>query len=165
MKITGIDLKGKGGLKMETLDEQRKRKTHSELINITCEFFRRRAWACLTEVTVWNHNVIPDIISVKRNYLRKSISIFEIKISRADFLSDVRKQKYLKSMPFASKFYYVCPWDLIQPEEVPDGIGLYYVEDKYTGVCVKSAKAKKVILSENVLWSMILSFEKNLQRY
>jgi hypothetical protein len=155
---------------METLDEQRKRKTHSELINITCEFFRRRVWACLPEVKVWNHSVnsaidvIPDIIAIKRDYLRKSISIFEIKISRADFLSDVRKQKYLKSMPFASKFYYVCPWDLIQPEEVPDGIGLYYVEDKYTGVCVKSAKAKKVILSENVLWSMILSFEKNLRR-
>jgi hypothetical protein len=155
---------------METLDELREAKTHTELINITCEFFRRRVWACLPEVRVWNHSVysvidvIPDIIAIKRDYLRKSISIFEIKISRADFLSDVRTQKYLKSLPFANKFYYVCPWNMIQPEEVPDGIGLYYIKDKYTGVCVKSAKAKKVILSEDVLWSMILSFEKNLRR-
>ena len=88
------------------------------------------------------------------------MSIFEVKVSRGDFLQEVRNKKYQKSLAIAEKFYYACPDGLIKPEEVPEGCRLYYLMDGYS-VCVKAAKTNKVVeLTEDLLWSIILSFEK-----
>jgi len=142
--------------------------THAEAIDKVCRFFRTAQWACFPEVSLnlydpqkWvciGQLPIPDVIAIKRNFKRKSIAIFEVKVSRADFLQEVRKKEFLKSVPFADKFYYACPDGLIKPEEVPQGCGLYYIMDGYC-VCVKCARAQKVELTVDTLWSIILSYE------
>ena len=46
---------------------------------------------------------------------------YEIKVRRADFLNDNKWQAYL---PLCHQFYFVTPKNLIQLEELPEGIGL-----------------------------------------
>src|SRR5690606_29343051 len=54
---------------------------------------------------------------------------YEIKISRADFLKDRRKQKHSTPEAGANFFYYVCPKDLIKKEDVDPKYGLIYVSE------------------------------------
>lgn len=51
---------------------------------------------------------------------------FEIKISRSDYLQDAKKEKHSLDRG-ANYFYYVCPYNLIQPSEVRKGYGLIYI--------------------------------------
>lgn len=53
---------------------------------------------------------------------------FEIKISRADYFTDAKKDKH-KECNGANYFYYVCPKDLITKKEVDKKYGLIYVSE------------------------------------
>ena len=60
--------------------------------------------------------------------MRKSWSPFttvgyEVKVARSDFLRDDKWQAYL---PATHEFYFVCPRKLIDPRELPDGVGLLW---------------------------------------
>lgn len=55
---------------------------------------------------------------------------FEIKISRSDFLSEVKKpSKRRQAMAFSNKFYFVAPAGLLKPEEIPCDSGLMEVTE------------------------------------
>lgn len=58
---------------------------------------------------------------------------FEIKVSRADFLIDAKKQKHVECKG-ANYFYYVCPEGLIHPDEVDKRYGLLYVHPSPNGL-------------------------------
>ena len=147
--------------------------THKEAIDRMCGCLRQYGWRCFPEVQIGSYgDVIPDIIAIKRSYKKKSIAIFEIKVSRSDFKSEMRNRKYMKSLPFADKFYYACPDGLIDVEDLPPQAGLYYISDTlieipyanetvryYQCDCMRNALASKVELNEDMLWSIILSFE------
>lgn len=68
----------------------------------------------------------PDIIAVNRtlNIYGLEPHIYEIKVSRSDFLQDVRTEKYKKYLGYAHKFYYAVPYGLVEKEEVPKELGL-----------------------------------------
>jgi hypothetical protein len=81
-----------------------------------------------------------DLVSVTKSGV---IFEFEIKISRSDFLADLKKQraKHLVegtrtafwtdrviNVPRPNFFFYVCPPDLIKAIEVPDYAGLIYAD-------------------------------------
>lgn len=54
---------------------------------------------------------------------------FEVKLSHSDFLADNRKsekQAEIKAGRGPAQFWYVCPKDIISPEEVPSYAGLAY---------------------------------------
>lgn len=52
----------------------------------------------------------------------------EIKVSRSDFLADVRSpEKQAPWRALAHRHAFACPEGLIRPDEVPDGSGLLYV--------------------------------------
>src|SRR5262245_34079515 len=78
-----------------------------------------------------------DFLSLTRARL---LYEYEIKISRADFRADQRKEwKHGVCLSSAERavrpnvFYYVTPPDLVPPEEVPDYAGLLYVTDARYG--------------------------------
>ena len=51
--------------------------------------------------------------------------VHEVKVSRADFLSDLAKpEKRTSYAAIARALYYVTPAGLIKPEELPPGAGL-----------------------------------------
>lgn len=54
----------------------------------------------------------------------------EIKISRGDFLNEIKKpKKRLKALRYSNKFYFATPEGLIQASELPPEAGLLEVRD------------------------------------
>ncbi|MBU2177548.1 MAG: hypothetical protein KJ556_20850, partial [Gammaproteobacteria bacterium] len=52
---------------------------------------------------------------------------FEIKVSRSDFLSEIQSpQKHAWCRESFHYFFFVAPKDIIQVEELPDGVGWLY---------------------------------------
>lgn len=76
-----------------------------------------------------------DFVGVRRSGF---VDEFEIKMSRPDFLADFRKssdegEKHLLLMSgklVTNNFTFVCPTDLIKPDEIPEQYGLIYVSPK-----------------------------------
>lgn len=78
---------------------------------------------------------------------------YEIKLTHSDFLADkikVYKHKTMREGKGPSRFYYVCPENVIKIEEVPEYAGLAYfsrIEKKYdsynTITIVKEASRRK----------------------
>ena len=80
----------------------------------------------------------------------------EIKISRADFFNDKKKERkhqilegtyvlkeYEKAYPMRPNyFYYVVPEGLVKPEEIPPYSGLIYITEVYPYVSIKVAAPK-----------------------
>jgi hypothetical protein len=70
---------------------------------------------------------IPDVMG-----FRNEVScLIEVKVSRSDFLADKKKQfrKY-PMLGMGDWRFYLCPPDLIKPEELPSGWGLLYAKPK-----------------------------------
>ena len=47
-------------------------------------------------------------------------------MSRSDFLRDDKWDAYL---PVTHQFSFACPWEMIQPQELPEQVGLYWIRD------------------------------------
>lgn len=67
---------------------------------------RMDAWAMIKS---WAH---PRVIG------------YEVKLTRADFLSDHKMQRYL---PYCNEMYLVCPRGIVDPSEVNESTGLIFV--------------------------------------
>lgn len=83
-----------------------------------------------------------DVMSISKSGM---LYEFEVKISRSDFKADSKKNKdyfYADGLAtiWAPNFFnYVCPTDLIKPEEIHQSFGLYY----YDGVELTEIKKAK----------------------
>ena len=65
-----------------------------------------------------------DGLAIKRSWSNPAVTGYEIKISRSDFLND---EKYHNYKDYCNFFYFVCPPNLIKPEEIKDDTGLLWV--------------------------------------
>jgi hypothetical protein len=100
---------------------------------------------------------------------------YEIKISKSDFKQDFMKSNYhsgyynkkhdlIKSGKLANKFFFVCPENLIEIDEIPDYAGLIYNGNKI----IKPAKLiHKNLYPENRYrdLAILLAFRENNLRY
>jgi len=82
----------------------------------------------------------------------------EVKLTRADFLADLKKQKHSAfrcrfgtASRVPNKFYYACPWDVIQPEEVPDYAGLVWILNGANGIKTKIIKSAYTLSYESTV--------------
>lgn len=66
----------------------------------------------------------PDVYAIEKTYSALRARVFEVKVSRADFLSDVTSGKYLRYAAFAGSITFATPAGLISKDEVPKGCGL-----------------------------------------
>ena len=64
-----------------------------------------------------------DVWVCRSSYTRPAFIAYEIKVSRSDFLRDVKWRDYLD---YCTEFYFVCPRGLIDPKELPDEAGLLW---------------------------------------
>lgn len=70
-----------------------------------------------------------------------STQLIEAKVSRGDFLSDKNKLWRIRPAYGLGRYRsYICPIDLIKPEDLPEFWGLLYVNDK--GKIIEVVKAK-----------------------
>ena len=56
---------------------------------------------------------------------------YEVKVSRSDFRRDRKWPGYLQ---YCNLFYFVVPWGLIEPKEVPEEAGLCYLTKSQTAI-------------------------------
>ncbi len=70
------------------------------------------------------HTPRADVLSCRKSFSNPSFMIYEVKISRGDFLADVNKGKYRSYLEHCCQLYFAAPKGLIKKEEVPEGTGL-----------------------------------------
>lgn len=144
---------------------------HNELINLTVEVLRTDSRIVLPNLILGsmyvNYSSVPhaDIFSTDKSFTRPWYKIYEIKVSRSDFYSDVRSRKYMSYFPYCEELYFVAPKGLLRKDEIPEGCGLMiYNLDKKSLTTVRRAPVRECVLSEEVMRSIMLqNYSKNVQ--
>lgn len=87
--------------------------THSGLILDLCSTLEQANDYICNEVYAGSRFLekrpVPDVLRVRMSYTRPDFSIYEIKVSRADFMSDIRSDKWKTYLPYCSRFYFATP--------------------------------------------------------
>lgn len=78
---------------------------------------------------------------------------YEIKVSRSDFVNDNKWRNYLDC---CNEFYFVCPFGLIQPEEIPFDVGLCWVSKTETMIKIKRKAPHRPAIIPEGLWFQII---------
>lgn len=85
-----------------------------------------------------------DLVEIKPSYTRFCVSIYEIKVSRADFLNDIKTSKWRNYLPHCHRFYFATPTGLIDKKEIPEEAGWIACGDRGW----KTMKAAPVLQAE-----------------
>lgn len=102
--------------------------THSELIEISARFLKHQGyWMWLSEPSTTCVEK-PDLIAWKLDHSL----LLECKVSRADFLKDLKKPFRYDGTGMGNFRIYVAPRGLIKPKELPPFWGLIEVIDENT---------------------------------
>lgn len=70
-------------------------------------------------------NQRPDVYAMEKTYSRLDARVYEVKVSRADFLSDVTSGKWQGYLRWCNAVVFAVPEGLVKRDEVPAGCGLY----------------------------------------
>ena len=99
-----------------------------------------------------------DLWVMKRSYANPITWIYEIKVSRQDFLQDSKWQAYL---PYCTDFYFVAPYGIINVNEVPEQAGLLLSSKNGTRLyCKKKAPHRDVRIPDSVFKYILMSRSK-----
>ena len=99
---------------------------HDNLANLGAKWLKRQGFGVVTtDLTALGVRERADAIGFRST----CSTIIESKISRADFLKDSKKP-HRASGGLGLYRFYICPIDLIQPDELPSKWGLLYAEGK-----------------------------------
>ena len=108
------------------------------------DFFVTQCKSGPTTIAAKGALFIFDAIAIKKSWTRPCVTIYEIKVSRQDFLAD---EKWTAYKQFCNRFAFVCPRGLINPDELSNGCGLITYNPE-TGALYT---AKKSIFMDNPL--------------
>lgn len=72
----------------------------------------------------------PDILAINKSYKKWNPMVYEIKISKSDFLSDVKSGKWMQYLDFACGVTFAVPAGLVNKTEVPEQAGLIVRHDE-----------------------------------
>ena len=101
--------------------------THSDLCRLTAQRFVKMF--AIYETKIQGLPELPDVITWDGGW---STTVYEIKMSRADFLADFKKKCRQAERQCGDARYFICYGDFIKPEELPISWGLYwYIEGKF----------------------------------
>lgn len=113
--------------------------TESDVIRILYKHCTEQKMKFFSHVYRGSKGYILDGFAFTQAYRSMKTIGYEVKVSRKDFLHDKKWQNYL---PVCNTFYFVSPPEVIHKEDLPDGIGLYYVVDNSLK-CVKKTKKRE----------------------
>jgi len=161
--------------------EVSKKLNHYDLCKLTAEHFIKDFHLVIFEYQTLISYEHPDVLCFKDYSV-----LFEIKMSRQDFLKDAEKdcrvekqikyftsfkrnrfdkingikweqfgmQEFFQQSPHLGKLrYYVCEKDLISPDEIHNGFGLYYFNNGKFRKVKDSKTFKRDLYKENQLLS------------
>lgn len=119
-------------------------KEHRELKERACQYLLNQNYRLARMEKNCGYYGIADAWGI--NFQSLDTKIIEVKISRADFLSDKYKKNKIGWHTPAEKVYYLCPSGLIQPEEVGESVGLLWFNGSRL-INKKKAPFHKVLIS------------------
>ncbi len=96
-----------------------------ELANDLAQHIQSDLWMAWTEIPLGSiSSPQADVVAILKSFAHIRFLIYEIKVSRSDFLRDANSGKYTKYLQHCTQFYFACYKDLVKKEEVPVGCGL-----------------------------------------
>jgi hypothetical protein len=95
-----------------------------------------------------------DVITIKPSYNRFNLDIYEVKVTRSDFLQEIKKKKYEASLPHCNRFYFATTSGIAKAEEIPEGIG-WIVRGENGWSTVKAAKKRDVEFNQQMMLSLL----------
>lgn len=66
----------------------------------------------------------PDVYTLDKSFVSPCPTVYECKVSRADFLADATAGKWQSYLKFAGAVWFACEGELIRKTEVPEMCGL-----------------------------------------
>lgn len=102
---------------------------------------------------------IADVVSIRPSWTTAAPTIWEIKVSRADFLSDIRSGKWRRYLPYCDRFYFATPSNMIHRKEIPAGAG-FAVRNERGWHTIKADSTKlhrQEDMTPDLLFSMLLN--------
>lgn len=87
---------------------------------------------CKNGATWFGEHSRMDAVAIKKSWEHPCVTVYEVKVSRQDFLRDDKWPRYLD---YSNRFSFACPSGLINPEDIPDPrVGLIWVNEN--GKCI-----------------------------
>jgi len=132
--------------------------THAQLVLMAEKYLRNRLRAKIVfRELVTVSKEIPDAIGFNDTYS----FLIECKTSKSDFLCDFKKSFRKNPEEGMGMFrFYLCPKDLIKPEEVPENWGLIYTDGQSFKTIKKASAQKYSLRSERkILYSGLRRME------
>ena len=100
-----------------------------------------------------------DVVCCKASYTSFSLDIMEVKISREDFLSDIRKKKWMDYLPHCNRFYFAVKKGVCTKEDIPEEAGLL-VYNGNTWTTAKLAPKRDVDIPKETFLSLIFARQR-----
>lgn len=90
-------------------------------------YFSRRGYWVYQEVPLGLKDVHPnrpraDVYAL-REYLPLEVHIVEWKETRADFLSDIKSEKWIKYLDHCRHFSFATKYGIVTAKDIPEGVG------------------------------------------
>jgi hypothetical protein len=101
-----------------------------------------------------------DVVTVRPSYVNFQVNIYEVKVSRADFLQDSKSKKWQKYIPHCHKIYFAAPKGLLSKSEIPIGCGLIVRNNKSWHVVKRAVDNGTVDIPYETMMSML--FKRHL---
>ena len=95
-----------------------------------------------------------DVVTIRPSYTKFCMDIFEAKVSRTDFMGDVKSGKWKGYLNHCHRFYFACLSGIAKIADVPREAGLYVRGDK-GWKCVKGAEPRDITVPYETLMSML----------
>ena len=82
----------------------------------------RRAWENIPAGP--GGSIRPDVYTIEKSFAKPNPMTYEIKVSRSDFLSDIKSGKWQRYLDFSYGVTFAVPKGLVTRKEVPESCGL-----------------------------------------
>lgn len=102
---------------------------------------------------------IADFLFVNPSYTQFHVSICEVKVTRADFLSDIRSGKWRGYLDHCDRFYFAVPSGLIDRSEIPPEAGLM-VRGPKSWRTIIAAPTRDILVPYDTMMSMVFQRQK-----
>lgn len=97
-----------------------------------------------------------DVVTIKPSYTRFNLDIYEVKVNRSDFLSDIKRGKYKRYFPHCNRLYFAVLDGVAEKNEIPEEVGLIKRTEKGWST-IKAAKKREVKFDERILMGLAFS--------
>lgn len=106
---------------------------------------------------------VADVVKVIPSYTRFSVAIYEVKVARSDFLSDIRTRKWESYLPHCQRFYFATLADIATLDEIPPEAG-WMVKGKNGWYARKAAPVRDVEVPVETLMALLFMRQRHNDR-